>query len=119
MEIIQKIAKLFVACAFFALCPLILVFVGWLLNLLLQCSAFGCVNFPKSATILGLMYVLSMYTLAFTIPIGIIFFVFKVVTLGLSRKHLIQLILVIFLSPMILGIIVNIIAFMFRHFSLI
>jgi hypothetical protein len=111
VQLIQKIAKLFVACVGFALSPFVILFISWLLARLLQCELIihNCVYLTS------IMFVLGVYGFSFTIPISIIFFALKIVSLNLSRKHLIQLTIVIFLSPIIFGITVNIIAFMFRH----
>lgn len=111
--IIRKVAKLFAFCVCFALWPLALLAPGWLLRILLQCGSdigsHSCEYLPELADKIMLIAHLDAYVLFFTVPAGIMFFIFGIITLGLSRKSLICLINAIFLFPTILGLIIYII----------
>lgn len=113
--IIRKVAKLFVFSFCFALCPLVLFAIGWLIRILLQCdtgiSSHSCEDQPELRRTLILIFHLSMNALLITIPAGFMLFALSIVTLGMSRRSLIFWINAIFLAPTILGFIIYIINF--------
>lgn len=107
-QAIRKAAKLFIFCLCFALCPLAFFGIGWLLRVLLKCgnsiNSFSCEYLPALADTLMLMVLLGGYILIYTIPVGVMLFVFGIVFLSISRKSLIRWIQAILLLPTILGL---------------
>jgi hypothetical protein len=104
-----RLFRLFVFCLSVALYPIVLLAVVWLFSTLLNCSfqAHSCEYLPTQAerpilTLLFIIFIYGVYGLFFTVPAGVILFVFVIIIGSLSRKNLINWINAIFLLPMIL-----------------